>query len=559
MTKRRERGGVRFILLFMLHGEFLMNISRKLTVMALSSVVAMVFIGAVGFYVANRLDDALDSVNTRGTPGMRRIYEVKSHQQSIAITIYRHVLADKLDQKTASEKAIEDARIALEKSLTAYEAVARSEKGKELAKAERAAFAEYMKLLPALLEKSREYDLAGAMSVASSMATSRAKMAALVDEHIAVNAKNTDIRAEESKAAAQQGFLLSLASILGASALIGVISFLTIRGINRSLGAMQNAVTRIEGELDFTVKAEVIGKDEISEVSAAINRLIDKLQGNLKRISEGANSVASAANLMSTTSTEVATASHQQSESASDMAATVEELTVSINHVGDRAHEANRIARESGTLAVSGEAVINKTVSDIRDVATIVREAADLINGLEVHSLEISNVVAVIKEVADQTNLLALNAAIEAARAGEQGRGFAVVADEVRKLAERTAMSTQEISGTINTIRTSAGNAVASMEGVVDKVAKGVESAQEANEAIRLIGVGSRSTVDMVEEIATAIREQATAMNNIAMQVERIAQMSEESSAAAGNSAETAQNLDHLAADMHQIVSAYRL
>lgn len=269
--------------------------------------------------------------------------------------------------------------------------------------------------------------------------------------------------------------------------------------------------------------------------------------------------MASAANLMSTTSTEVATASHQQSESASDMAATVEELTVSINHVGDRAHEANRIARESGTLAASGEAVINKTVSDIRDVATIVREAADLINGLEEHSLEISNVVAVIKEVADQTNLLALNAAIEAARAGEQGRGFAVVADEVRKLAERTAMSTQEISGTINTIRTSAGNAVASMEGVVNKVAKGVESAQEANEAIRLIGVGSRSTVDMVEEIATAIREQATAMNNIATQVERIAQMSEESSAAAGNSAETAQNLDHLAADMHQIVSAYRL
>ena len=322
---------------------------------------------------------------------------------------------------------------------------------------------------------------------------------------------------------------------------------------------MQSTVKKIEGDLDFTVNAEVIGKDEISEVATAINRLINKLQANLKTIAQGANSVASAASLMATSSNQVATASHEQSESASDMAATVEEMTVSINHVGDRAQEANRISSESGDLAISGEKIINQTVTDIQDIATTVGEAAELIHGLEKHSQEISNVVSVIKEVADQTNLLALNAAIEAARAGEQGRGFAVVADEVRKLAERTAMSTQEISGTIATMRTSASNAVASMEGVVDKVAKGVESAQEASEAIRMMGEGSRSAVGMVEEIATAIREQATATNSIAMQVERIAQMSEESSAAAGNSAETARNLDRLATDMQGVVNTYKL
>lgn len=128
-----------------------------------------------------------------------------------------------------------------------------------------------------------------------------------------------------------------MALILIGSILVAAISLFTNRGINRSLAAMRNAVTRIEGELDFTVKAEVIGKDEIAEVATAINRLLSRLQSNLKSITDGSHSVASAASLMSTTSTQVAKASQQQSESASDMSATVEELTVSINHVGDRA------------------------------------------------------------------------------------------------------------------------------------------------------------------------------------------------------------------------------
>jgi len=181
------------------------------------------------------------------------------------------------------------------------------------------------------------------------------------------------------------------------------------------------------------------------------------------------------------------------------------------------------------------------------------------VHGLEQHSQQIAKIVLVIKEVADQTNLLALNAAIEAARAGEQGRGFAVVADEVRKLAETTASSTKEIAATIDTMRADAGHAVLSMRSVVSQVAQGVEHAHEANASIKKIGEGSRNAVGMVEEITAAIREQGVATNSIATKVERIAQMSEESSQAAVHSAEAALELDRVAAGMQEIVNAYRL
>ena len=537
------------------------SIAHRIIAMISLSILALIVIGLVGLSAADKGTQTVKKINDDSLASIRTLSEARQIFMQYRINILFHILSTDEKDMQGIEKDIHTSETDLLKKLKDYENLLSNDEDRKMLEAEQKDLKTYIDLINnEVLPKSRanENEAARDLMLKTARPLGRQVQTEL-DNHSSFNERMASSYIEEENASAARAKVISISTIAFAVIAIGALGFFLLTSIRRSLNQIQTMVSRVENELDFTVRVTVSKKDEIGLTTLALNRLLDKLQGNLKTISESAYSVASAAGLLSTTSNQVATASTQQSSSASDMAATVEEMTVSINHVADRAQEANRLSSESGQLAISGEKIIGQTVRDIQDIAVTVHAAADLIRGLEQHSQEISNVVAVIKEVADQTNLLALNAAIEAARAGEQGRGFAVVADEVRKLAERTAVSTTEIATTIEQMRTTAGNAVGSMQGVVNKVTKGVESAQEADGAIRQIGESSRTAVKMVEEITEAIREQGAATNNIATQVERIAQMSEESSAAAENSSQSAQDLDQLAVEMQKIVSAYKL
>ena len=537
------------------------TIAHRILLMIGASVLALLLVGVAGLIVANTGTGSIKKINDESLAQIQTLGSTRQAFMAARVNMYALFLNSDDAEMEAIGKRLTAGSSEISALLETYARLAVDEEDKKLLAADAKNVKAYFDLFNAeVLPRLRRYENEYARELlVSQLAPLGDQTLKGFNEHMAFNAKLADETKVQALASAEQGRTVSVAVMLAGVLAVAVLGFFLLSNIKSSLTQIQSMVARVENDLDFTVRVAVSKKDEIGHTTQALNRLLDKMQDNLKSIATGAQSVAHAANEMTSTSEQVADASTRQSEAASDMAATVQEMTVSINHVADRAQEASRISSDSGKLASSGEKVIGQTVSDIQDIALTVNEAAGLIHGLELHSQQISNVVAVIKEVADQTNLLALNAAIEAARAGEQGRGFAVVADEVRKLAERTSSSTKEIADTIDTMRSGARNAVTGMQGVVDKVAIGVERAQQANDSIKLIGAGSRNAVAMVEEIAAAIREQGSATNNIATQVERIAQMSEESSAAAGHSANAAQQLDHLAAEMRRIVSAYRL
>ena len=247
------------------------------------------------------------------------------------------------------------------------------------------------------------------------------------------------------------------------------------------------------------------------------------------------------------------------SQSAAAMAAAVEEMSVSLDEMRSNTEVARQVVSDSSEHSENGGRVINAAITDMQKITAAVQQVSDVIGKLDEQTSQISSIVSVIREVADQTNLLALNAAIEAARAGEQGRGFAVVADEVRKLAERTANATGEISTMIGAIQSSAHMAVERMGGVVAEANTGAQLANDAAQSIDSIREGAEQVAAAFQDIAHAIAEQSSAGQLIARQVEQVASASDENSGAVGNTAEAARSLEALSREMRQRIDQFKV
>jgi methyl-accepting chemotaxis protein len=346
--------------------------------------------------------------------------------------------------------------------------------------------------------------------------------------------------------------------ILAITALVGGGMMLVIRRITRSLNELGNAMNQIQTSNDLSRRVTVNSRDEVGLIGLSFNQMIQSFQEIIQQVVSNSNGVMQAADKLSDSSHRVAVRSQSQSDATAEMAAAVEEVTVSISHVADSSQETHHIAHKSGELSSLGGEVVQGAATEMNKIAESVNQSSQFIGKLGEHSNQISAIVSVIKDIADQTNLLALNAAIEAARAGEQGRGFAVVADEVRKLAERTARSTEEITTMIGSIQNGTQHAVKSMQEGCARVTEGVAMANRAGESMSQIRDGANRVITAVSDISTALREQSAASTQVSQKVEIIARMTEENSVAANEIAGEAQQLKGLASALGNAVSRFK-
>ncbi|PKO86712.1 MAG: chemotaxis protein [Betaproteobacteria bacterium HGW-Betaproteobacteria-12] len=348
---------------------------------------------------------------------------------------------------------------------------------------------------------------------------------------------------------------ISLALLL----LLSLVGWQVSRSILRQLGGEPQLAAEVmqrvaDGDLTARVDSAPLGSllHTLGGMVASLRQMVAEINDDANRLVSNAQGIASG-------SEEVAKAAEQQADATSAMAAAIEQLTVSSNHISESAGETSQDSSAAVELSGQGAQRVQQAAQAIQKISATVSDASNLILALEERAKQVSSIANVIKDIAGQTNLLALNAAIEAARAGEQGRGFAVVADEVRKLAERTSGATTEIEQMILGIQSDTTGAVEAMNAALPEVQEGVDLAASASESLQAIETGARRTLARIGEVADATREQSAASTSIAQRVEQIANMVEETTTTIRSTAVAAHQLQSIATSLKAMIGRFKV
>jgi methyl-accepting chemotaxis protein len=367
-----------------------------------------------------------------------------------------------------------------------------------------------------------------------------------------------EVQVQRMAAEREQANLFILLALVVAAAAGGLLAWALARSIVRPIREAVDVATRVASG-DLTVQVNSGRGDELGQLLAALGTMIAGLRDLVERINNGATNIASSAEQLSTVTEQTSSGVRQQKDQTDQVATAMNQMVATVNEVAHSAGEAFEAANRASDKSRLGEASVEETLSYVTRLSTEVEDTMERLRGLQADTQNIGSVLDVIKSVADQTNLLALNAAIEAARAGEQGRGFAVVADEVRSLAQRTQSSATEIETLITNLVSSAESSVKTMESGTVLAGQTLDKARNTGEAIKEIATAVEEIKQYNSQIATAAEQQTSVAEDINQNVTLIRDVSDQSATSAGQVASASNELSQLSEDLKQQISRFQV
>ena len=372
----------------------------------------------------------------------------------------------------------------------------------------------------------------------------------------AVYTAGANVHGLESRAEFLQTMVLVLAGVV--VIISTAIALLLRKTICPPLLAAAEAAQKV-ADGDLTVRVKASSRDEVGQLGQNFNEMVTRVSEIIGLVTETAGEVATASGQIAATSKQMSGGMAEQASQVTQISAAVEEMSASVVEVARKSAEAAGNAEQSGRAASDGGDVVDQTIGEINAIREAVDASSNSVAELGKRGEQIGAIIEVINDIADQTNLLALNAAIEAARAGEHGRGFAVVADEVRKLADRTTQATEEIGQSISAIQTETTSAVERMGAGSRQVESGVAKATEAGQSLTQIVSNAKDVASMIQSIAAATEEQSATSEEVARNIEMIATVTERSRVGSQQAADAARMLSERAERLSGLVGKFRV